>query len=185
MKNRMNLYASYKAYQTQKKSAGSGLIMFSIILVLGLIIGALGLRLTFERNILREQNSKLQSYLDNAIASNAYERIMSQQQKTDSITKVLDIVGEGKVILDEKQHLTMEILDTFYVMLPEGLQISSSNFALPGVTLQLAYKDQKIVQDYIRSLEKLEMIQAIVSEYVTNTDGSLNSTLVITLRGSY
>lgn len=185
MKHKINLYAAYKAHQTEKKAAGSGLVMFSVIIALGFVIAALGFRLTLDRNLLRDENTKLQAYIDNAIVSDTYETIVTLQEKTESIIKVVDIVEEGKALLQEKQHLTMEILDTFYKMLKPGVQIESSNFALPGVTLNVSYSDQKSIQEYIKSLEKLEIVQAVISEYVDNNDESLSTTLVITLRGSY
>lgn len=185
MKNKINLYSTFKARQTEKKSAGSGLIMFSVIIALGMVIAALGFRLTLDRNILRDENIKLQTYVDNAITSEAYKSILLKQEKTDSIIKVVDIVKEGKSLLEEKQHLTMDILDTFYKLLKPGMQINSSNFALPGVTLNVTYTDQKLIHEYIKSLEELEIVQTVISEYVENYDGSLSSTLVITLRGSF
>lgn len=185
MKKKINLYGSYKDYQTKKKAAGSGLLVFSIILVLGLLIGAVGIRLNLEKKALSNEVSNLQNNVTSALTNQSYLDLQKNQEKIDAVNKTVTILNEGTKILDQKKSIDIETIDSFYSSLPDGVEITEASIQLPLISLTLNYKEQKEVHMYLMHLADMDEINSVSSKSIVSKEGTLSTMVILTMKGSY
>lgn len=185
MKKKINLYESFKLLQTKKKAAGSGLVMFSIILIIGLIIGAIGIRLNLEKNSLSTQVTSLENNVSSAKASQNYLDLQKNQEQIDAINNTITILQEGKEILNQKKSIDMEAIEKFYAIIPDKVEILEANILLPMVTLTLSYTNQKDLHKYLTELDEMSEVNSVSSKTINSKEGILNTMVLITMKGSY
>lgn len=191
MKKSINLYDVYRKQQKIKQSVGTGTTMLVITMILALLIGAVGLRLTLDRNSLRNDNQDMMADITNASKVQKYQEILKLQESVNQLSGIESKIDSVKSILDQKNPITRGMLEDIYSNRPSSVDFEFVSIELPIVVLQVVYTCQSGLTDYIKTLESLDYVEYIESKALSliEDDAACKTTyqtdITIYLGGNY
>lgn len=185
MKKNINLYSVYKQKQTQKKSAGSFLSLFAIVLIVSLIVGALGLRLMIDNARLADENQTLISGIEASNQSGEVAKVKEGQSKITVLETLKDNLSNAQGIVDKKNNLNQELIDSIYKQIPSGVMLDSLTIQLPTVQIEVTFNSQKDLNNYINNLKTVDGVLEITSTVVTRLETGFFTQIVIIMGGTY
>ena len=184
MKKKINLYQAYQQQLFAKRSAGAGLKMFAIIFAMAILIGALGLRLTLERDEIAKDNQTLSANIAAWNQNDKYEKVKQNQETMKTLATLQSAIDQTKSVLDKKEHFSEMFIQALYDVRPQGLNLHTVQFTKPTLALNVSYDKQANLDLYVRSLKKLDSVKEISSTRVTQKEGIFTTQIDIILRGT-
>lgn len=184
MKKKINLYKAYQQQLISKRAVGAGLKMFSFILAIGVIIAAMGLRLTLDRDAITKDNATLSANIAAWNQNEKYEKVKQNQEAMKTLATLQSALDQTKSVLDKKEHFSEAFIQALYDVRPEGVTIRFLQFTKPTLSIQVSYNHQANLDMYVRKLKKIENVKAISSERVVQKEGVFETEITIILRGT-
>lgn len=185
MKRTIDLYKQYQSLKKSKKTVSKGWNYAVLLIVFALMLGAYGVKLTLDRNLLNSQNKELTEYVSNA----ENQKIVQDADALISRTTIMDTLKtsleELVSVLQRKQKLTSETILRIYNAAPSTITVESIDFQSANVSISVISTSNTGASEYAEILRKLDAVYAVEYSGFTKTDSGYTSTFVIVLKGEY
>ena len=187
MKKKMNLYTQYLVDEKKGRSVSGCMNGLVFLLAIGLILGAVGVKLFIDKVNLASEINTLESYVNNKDNIKRVGEVDAIIKENSDLNKLKSSIEEITVIFDAKSTLSSGVLNDIEYARPVGLQLDTMNINGPNATLSFSSANQRLASTFVSNLKDSSNIKEVIYKGYTYNDSTevYNGVISLVLKGDF